>query len=205
MWATRTSRRPRQEGYTLTELAVVMSVFMIFMAFAAPFMFSQLRSALRTEDETELQQSGRAAFRTMVRELRQAQVLYSTSDRPSARDRVSFGVDLNGSGGIGTDEVVVYYLRGGALYRGPRINEGAPLAENVTGLEFTFYGSNPALDTDNDGVVEQSELNPPDGMGTWTDAELRNVTRIVVEVTLDEGDASHAYRAEAWLRNRVVG
>src|SRR5688572_17315638 len=95
---TRRAAGRGERGYTLTELAVVMAVFMIFMSFAGPVMFSHLMSALRTERRADLQQSSRAALRTMEREMRQAAVLYSSVEKPSGKDRISFGTDLNGDG-----------------------------------------------------------------------------------------------------------
>src|SRR5919106_5113100 len=88
-----------ERGYTLTELAVVMAVFMIFMSFAGPVMISHLMSAIRTERRVDLQQSARAALRTMVRELRQATALYdevTKPGKPTDRNAISFGIDLNG-------------------------------------------------------------------------------------------------------------
>jgi type II secretory pathway pseudopilin PulG len=213
MYRTRTRRTdaPRELGYTLTELAVVMSVFMIFMAFAGPVMISHLMSAVRTERRVDLQQSGRAALRTMEREMRQAAELYSTSEKPTGRNQISFGVDLNGDGVIndynaGTLlEQITYYVQGSTLYRGRRQGQGVPLAENVRSVEFTLYGSNPLLDLDGDGVVREAELNQPDGTGPWSPSELGNVTRVVLLLTVEEEGVSQTYTSDVLLRNKVVG
>jgi prepilin-type N-terminal cleavage/methylation domain-containing protein len=202
------SRRPTDErGYTLVEFAIVMSVLAIFMSIATPLLFSQIRSGLATEQRIDLQQSARTALRTMVRELRQASVLYATLDNPTDVDRLSFGVDYDGDGTISTGlplERITYYRKAsdGALYRGPKFNQGQPLAENVDEVTFEMFGSNLALDTNNNGVVEQSELNPS---GPWTTAKLANVTRVVITLTVAEGDTSQTYEAQALLRNRVAG
>jgi prepilin-type N-terminal cleavage/methylation domain-containing protein len=200
-----------ERGYTLTELAVVMAVFMIFMSFAGPVMISHLMSAIRTERRVDLQQSARAALRYMERELRQAKELYSTADKPSGKDRISFGVDLNSDGVINDYNIntlleqITYYVQGDILYRGRRQGQGVPLAENVDSVEYTLYGSNPLFDTDADGVVEESELNPPDGLGSWSVGELANVTRVVIELTVEENGVVQTYTSDVLMRNKVVG
>jgi type II secretory pathway pseudopilin PulG len=200
-----------ESGYTLTELAVVMAVFMIFMSFAGPVMFSHLMAAIRTERRVDLQQSGRGALRIMEREMRQAKELYSSVDKPSGKDRISFGSDLNADGVIndystGTLlEQITYYVQGEILYRGRKQGQGVPLSENVQSIDFTLYGSNPLFDVDADGVVEESELNPPDGLGPWSTGELANVTRVVIVLTVEESGVTQTYTSEVLLRNKVVG
>jgi prepilin-type N-terminal cleavage/methylation domain-containing protein len=198
-----------ERGYTLTELAVVMAVFMIFMSFAGPVMISHLMSAVRTERRVDLQQSARAALRTMVRELRQASELYQAVDKPSRKDKISFGIDLEGDGDINDFnneglllEQVTYEIKGGNLWRGRKQEKGAVLAEDVSNLEFTYFGSNPLFDFNGDGVVTEDELNPAD---PWTAAELKNVTRVQISLTVTQRGTSQEYVADAFLRNRVVG
>ncbi|MGH2657051.1 MAG: PilW family protein [Actinomycetota bacterium] len=200
-------RRTNEGGYTLVEFAIVMSVLAIFMSIATPLLFSQIRSGLDTEQRIDLQQGARTALRTMVRELRQASALYATLTNPTDVDRLSFGVDYDGDGTISTGtplERITYYRKAsdGALYRGPEFNQGQPLAENVDGVTFEMFGSNLALDTDNDGVVEQSELNPTGG---WTTSELANVTRVVITLTVADDGTTQVYEAQALLRNKVSG
>jgi prepilin-type N-terminal cleavage/methylation domain-containing protein len=203
-----TIRRTKDErGYTLVEFAITMSILVIFMSIATPLLFSQIRSGLDTEQRIDLQQGARTALRTMVRELRQASALYATVDNPTGTDRLSLGVDYDGNGTISTGvplERITYYRKtsDGALYRGPKLNQGQPLAENVDEVIFEMFGSNLALDANNNGVVEQSELNPSGG---WTTSELANVTRVVITLTVAEDDTTQTYEAQAFLRNRVAG
>lgn len=202
-----TLRADDDRGYTLVEFAIVMSILAIFMSIATPLLFSQIRSGLDTEQRIDLQQGARTALRTMVRELRQASALYATLDNPTASDRLSFGIDYDGDGTIETGtpwERITYYRGAGdrSLHRGPKLNQGQPLAENVEAVTFEMFGSNLALDTDNDGVVEESELNPTGG---WTTAELANVTRVLITLTVADGGSTQIYDAQALLRNRVAG
>lgn len=197
--------RANERGYTLIEFSMALLVLAIFLSFATPFMFSQLRQAKRAEDRVDLQQDARGALRKLVRELRQAQVLYQSLEHPSGNDRLSFGVDLNGDGELDpATENVTYYLKAAedALYRGPRFNQGQPVAENVESIDFTMFGSNLALDLDDDGTVDDGELN---GDGTWTANELLNVTRIHVTLTVFASDVTEIFAADAWLRTRVAG
>ena len=208
MWPMSTRR---EGGFTLTELSVSMGVFLIFLAFATPFMFGQLRQALETERQVDLQQTARSALRTMVRELRQASELYASSEKPSGKTTLSFGVDLNGDGVIAsyTDntkalEQISYYLSAGTLFRGRQHGQGVPLANDVEAVEFTLFGSNLTFDANGDGVVSETELDR-NANGLWDGSELTFATRVQIELTVAEADEAQTYAAEAFLRNQVTG
>jgi prepilin-type N-terminal cleavage/methylation domain-containing protein len=199
-----------EQGYTLVEMAVVMSVFVVFMSFASPFIFSQLNAGIRAEERIDLQDSARSALRTMTRELRQASELYNTPGKPTDDARLSFGVDLDGNGSINDYqtstilEQITYFASEGTLYRSrnPGLGQGAPLAEDVESVEFTKFGSNLAFDSNGDGVVSESELNPD---ATWTASELANVTRIQVELSVQGDEIQQTFSAAVVLRNRMLG
>jgi prepilin-type N-terminal cleavage/methylation domain-containing protein len=195
------TRRRADAGYTLVELAVTMAILLIFLSFATPVMFSALREGMRAEDRIDLQNSGRVALRTMTTELRQAEVLYvNPPSQPTDKNSVSFGVDLDGNGTFSAStEQLSYYVEEGVLYRDPNVGTAAPLAENVDTVEFTMFGSNPAFDTDGDGVVEETELGGP----SWQTAELANVTRVDIALDLAQDDVEQAYSARVFLRNRA--
>ncbi|MGH2764842.1 MAG: PilW family protein, partial [Actinomycetota bacterium] len=163
-----TRRRGDQRGYTLVEFAVAMSVFLIFMAIAAPFMFSQLQGAIDTEQRVEHQQNARSAIRLMTRELRQASVLLDSADKPSGKTEISFGVDFDGDGIINSYnnsnaplEEITYYKTPSddVLYRGRKFGQGVPVATGVTEVEFSMFGSNLVLDANADGVVDETEID----------------------------------------------
>ena len=178
--------RSRDErGFTLTELSIAMGTFLLFMAFATPFMFGQIKQALQTENQIDLQQDSRGALRSLVRELRQARDLYSTVDRPSGKNKISFGADLDADGGISLTEQITYYVKAGKLYRDVEVevDKGQPIAADVKSIEFTVWGSNLALDTNGDGVVSETEIDT-NGNGQWSAAELTQVTRITVKLTM---------------------
>ena len=200
-----------ERGYTLVELSVVMSVFVIFMAVAAPFMIAHLRAGLRTENRADVQQTARSALRLVVRELRQAEELYSTAEKPTGANAISFGVDLDGDGQLNAYtattlplEQITYFVSEGTLFRGSQQGQGQPVATGVSEIVFTMFGSNPALDTDGDGVVSQTELDL-NGNGVWESHELPNITRVEVSLTVEEGDARQTYTAQGFLRNRTYG
>ncbi len=213
MWRTNTDER----GFTLIEFSVAMTVFLIFMSLATPFMFRNLQQALDTENRTDLQQNARSALRTLVRELRQAEELYVSTDKPSGKNRISFGVDFDGDGVINDYkdaskplEQITYYTSSDTLFRGRKQGQGSLLAEDVTNITFTMFGSNIVLDTDGDGIVTEDELNKngdKDGEGNvvWQAGELANVTRIAISMTVSANGDTQTYTADAWLRNKVVG
>jgi type II secretory pathway pseudopilin PulG len=195
------TKQTSEAGYTLVELAVTMSILILFLSFATPVMFSALREGLRTEDRIDLQNAGRVALRTMTRELRQAEELYvNPPSQPTDKNSLSFGVDLDGNAVISpATEQLSYYVDDGVLYRDPNIGGGVPLAEHVDELEFTMYGSNPAFDDDGDGVVEEAELGGP----LWVSTELANVTRVDISLTLAQDEVEQSYAGRVFLRNRV--
>jgi hypothetical protein len=184
------------------------------MAGTTPFMFRNLPQALNTEARTDLQKNARVAMRVLVRDLRQAGVLYASTALPTGRDQISAGVDFDGDQSISTNtnamEQVSYFLRDGGLHRGRVDGPSQLLAEDVTDLRFTMFGSNLALDQNGDGIVDENELNTDgnvdeDGNPIWSGPELANVTRIEVEMTASNESASQTYTAEVWLRNKAVG
>ncbi len=206
-----------ERGFTLIEFSVAMSVFLIFMALMTPFMFRNLQQALDTENQADLQQNARSALRVLVRELRQAKELYVSTDKPSGKNKISFGVDFDGDGVINDYndsskplEQVTYYTQSETLFRGRKQGQGDLMAEHVTGVTFTMFGSNLALDKDGDGLVTESELNlngDKDGMGNviWQSGELANVTRIAITMTVSAFGDQQSYTADVWLRNKAVG
>lgn len=198
----------RDDGFTLIELSVAMAVFLVFMTLVTPFMVSHLRSALRTEDQVDVQQGARMALRSMVRELRQASVLYTSPGQPTDGERMSFGVDLNGDGTIVTTEHFTYYVEGGVLRRGRTATSGVPFSQGVESLTFEMFGNNTAFDTNPaDGVVTGQELDT-NGNGLWEPQELGFVTRVRISLVVassEDSDDEQAYTAEAFLRNRLAG
>lgn len=208
-----TRRRSDERGYTLVEFAVSMSVFLIFMSIATPFMFTQLQGALETQERVEFTQNARSAIRLMTRELRQASVLLDSAEKPSGKTEISFGVDFDGDGVINSYidnnrplEEITYYKppNDDVLYRGRKFGQGVPLATGVTNVEFSMFGSNLAFDANGDGVVTATELDT-NGNGKVDGLELSNVTRIAIALDVGEnGEPAQTYQAQVFLRNRVI-
>jgi prepilin-type N-terminal cleavage/methylation domain-containing protein len=207
-----TRRGGDERGYTLVEFAVSMSVFLIFMSIATPFLFTQLQGALNTQERVELTQNARTAVRLMTRELRQASSIIDTPpEKPSGPDELSFGVDFDGNGVLNAWnnagaplEEITYYHAGDTLYRGRRVGQGVPLAVGVTGVAFDMFGSNLVFDANGDGVVTATELDI-NGNGKVDGAELGNVTRIAITLDVGEnGATAQTYEAQVFLRNRVI-
>jgi prepilin-type N-terminal cleavage/methylation domain-containing protein len=199
-------RNRGEQGFTLIELSIAMGTFLLFMAFATPFMFGQIKQALQSENQIDLQQSSRTAFRTLVRELRQARDLYASTDKPSGKNKLSFGSDLDASGGLSAAEQLTYYVKSAKLYREAEADEtekGQPIATDVKSIEFTMWGTNPALDDNGDGLVDESELDT-DGNGQWSAPELTQVQRITVKLTLAAQADEFAFTEQVWLRNKAV-
>lgn len=192
-----------ERGFTLTELSIAMGTFLLFMAFATPFMFGQIKQALQTENQIDLQQNSRSALRVLVRELRQARELYATVEKPSGKNKISFGADLDASAGISSAEQITYYVKNGKLYRDAEaeVDKGQPVATDVNTVEFTMWGSNIALDSNGDGVVNEAELDT-NGNGQWSTSELTQVTRVTVSLSMKAQQDELTFVEEVWLRNK---
>jgi type IV pilus assembly protein PilW len=138
----------RENGFTLLELLVVMTLSGIVMAAIYATFLSQQRSYRMTEQVVAVQQNLRGAMYFMERELRIAGYDpkrtndFGVTDIPAiAAQSITFTMDTtteNGVVGITDGETITYQYNAGAntLTRdagaGPQV-----IAENITGLTFT--------------------------------------------------------------------
>jgi prepilin-type N-terminal cleavage/methylation domain-containing protein len=122
------ARRPR--GFTLIELVMVMVLFGIVAAVAAPVVSSGFQAYFTGRDIAEVDWQARVAIERMTRELR---AMRAPADLViTAADDIAF-VDVEGT-------LIRYCMAGGgcAGAAGDLMRNGQPLASGISGLDFSF-------------------------------------------------------------------
>ena len=215
----------RQAGFTLIEMLISISVFLVAV-FAITMAFdSTRRSYLRGEVKINVQQNARQALTTMATEIRMAGYFPENFDDPAADPPLVNPVqiateaalavhgDIDGSG---TSNVFLYCLDGSTLRRG-RAPDGDTtaywcpaadvLAENVTGLRFDYFDENNAPIPSTPGASFRL-----DGQDQGSTPDLSDVTersaarRVEITITVRESvpmQAEQIFRigTEVRLRN----
>ncbi len=167
------------EGFTLIELTLVIIVISILAATLIPPFYQGVKSYSAVETRGDLTSQARQAATRMVRELRNIQKEANNTPNITIADAATITfVDV-------LDNDIRFYLSAGALRR-EDIDTSADniLADNTTGLQIRYFnGSNAELTT--------LPLNA---------ADRDNVRRILLVLTLTEGDQTVSLTEQAFLR-----
>lgn len=129
----------RTAGFTLIEMIMVIVLTGIIFAIGGTLLSEAMRAYFRGQDITDADWQGRLAFERMTRELRAIRSVSAADLALPAADRLQFR-DAGGN-------PVCFYLSGGRLMRSADAPGAActtdpqPLADNVSGLSFTFWDS----------------------------------------------------------------
>jgi prepilin-type N-terminal cleavage/methylation domain-containing protein len=197
-----------QSGFTLVELMVAMSIFLLILVGIFQVFDPSSKAYSTTERKVNVQQGGRVAMDAMSRQIRMAGYFPENIDANNGNDILTPSVqvatesalavagDLDGTGATNVftfclSNAGLWRVRGpigvAASYTCPSGNNADLLAENVTGLSFAYFDAN------NNPVP-----NPPtgpyslDGEGlaavpTFATTTARvSVRRVVIAVTARE-------------------
>ncbi|MDQ3485912.1 MAG: prepilin-type N-terminal cleavage/methylation domain-containing protein, partial [Actinomycetota bacterium] len=217
-------------GFTLVEMLVAASLFMVLNLFTFTAVLANARVTDSARDATDVNQEARLLLNRMSRELREARAVTSASNAgvfghttpyatfdPDADSSVTFEVDFNRVNGIEPNapdpEVITYAYDPDAqqvlLQAG---GQTLPvLAAHVTAFSMQFTSRQFALDGTVDGtkdnIVSWEELDAdPAGVrgngNKLLDLELSHVDSVVIEITLFKGQRRQSYRTQVDLRNR---
>lgn len=152
-------RRDRQAGFTIVEVLVALSIFMLVLMGIMQVFEPSNMAYQSSQRKLNVQQNGRVAMDVMVRQIRMAGYFPENIDTNISNDQsnsvevatnaaLAVAGDLDGSGASNT---FLFCLDGGGLRRvqGPRgaagsytCGAGAVLAEGVTNLGFAYYDAN---------------------------------------------------------------
>ncbi len=223
-------RDGRDEGFTLVEILVAASLFMILNLFTFTAVIGNVRVTETARDATDVNQEARVLLNRMARELREAKAItaatnpgtfpytspYAVFD-PNADSSLTFEVDFNGVNGIeplaADPEVITYkYDRAGQRVLLQAGGQTLPvLAANVTAFKLSFTSRqflyDGTVDGTKDNVVTWEELDAdPAGVkgnkNKKLDLELNYVDAVTIEITLFKGQRRQTYRTQVDLRNR---
>jgi prepilin-type N-terminal cleavage/methylation domain-containing protein len=152
-----------QSGFTLVELMVAMSIFLLILVGVFQVFDPSSRAYSTTERKVDVQQGGRVAMDAMSRQIRMAGYFPENIDANNANDIASPSIqvatesalaiagDLDGTGAT---NVFTFCLNNQGLWRVkgpigvatsytcPSGNNADLVAENVTGLTFAYFDAN---------------------------------------------------------------
>jgi prepilin-type N-terminal cleavage/methylation domain-containing protein len=230
-------------GFTLIEFLVAMSVMVVLLTVSLTVVKIATGAVTTTQQQQNLNEEARQAINRMSRDIRQAKTVvtavnpdgagFSTTGLVAVRFTSDFDGDgcISGTGGASclaynpsNPEDITYCFE-------PSTRQLYVIDNNVTGVvpvtaaSTSCSGGQPLLAGDVSGFklsyrsnVYRDDLNPSDGVTTWTeldeagvpdgnnngalDVELANVDSIVLNLTMKVGGHQQLYRTQVDLRNQ---
>ena len=241
---TRQFRRDGDEsGFTLIEFLVAMSLMVVLMAVSITVVKLTTGAVTTTQQQQNLNEEARQAINRMTRDIRQSSAIVTAVNPDGAAFNsaglvaVRFKSDFDGDGcisGIGgasclaynasnpEDITYCYEPTSKQLYV---IDNNAVGVIPVTSASTSCSGGQPLLAGNVSAFkasfrsnVYRDDLNPTDGVTTWTeldesgvpdgnnngilDVELPNVDSVVLSMTMNLGGHPQVYRTQVDLRNQ---
>ena len=182
----------RQAGFTLIEIMVTLSIFVVVMTGIFSFLWGVTHDWRTGKQAADVTQNARLGLNRMSRELMQASQV--TVANPT---NVSFAVNF----GDGWQTITYAYQPAsdggpGTIWRSSTVAPGqVTLINGVDHVQFSYYGNDFRCDANGDGVVDYSEIL---GCG----GSLAMIARVDIQLSLSSGDsAPQSFSQQAWLRN----
>lgn len=200
-------RANSQGGFTLVELLVAMSLFLILGAVVFSGVMALSRGLTTARATTDMSAEARTALERISRELRQADtgadpLLFDMQDQ-SLRFAADFDGDGTIHGSLADPEVVTYAYDADthsismtATVPGETPVTRPLLAGWVTALEFTYSSSDWSKDQDPPGPAI------PDGIVTIDEAGVAGIDRVGIALTVSRDGQSQTFTTEVTMRNR---
>jgi prepilin-type N-terminal cleavage/methylation domain-containing protein len=236
-------RDGEDSGFTLIEFLVAMSVMVVLITVSLTVVKIATGAVTTTQQQQNLNEEARQAINRMSRDIRQAKTVvtavnpdgagFSTTGLVAVRFTSDFDGDgcISGTGGASclaynpsNPEDITYCFE-------PSTRQLYVIDNKVTGVvpvtaaSTSCSGGQPLLAGDVSAFklsyrsnVYRDDLNPSDGVTTWTeldeagvpdgnnngalDVELANVDSIVLNLTMKVGGHQQLYRTQVDLRNQ---
>lgn len=180
--------RQGEDGYTITEMMVVLLILSILLGTFYAFLFGGDRAAKDGRDWLELNQTARLAFERLTREMREAEIIHEVIGNGSGEKGawgIKFSADFNATGSFVTgtyvplyenDETITYRYdpaAGQLLISTLETPTETALADHISSFRLSYFGSDPRADVgcspqfpgppsgcaEKDGVVMWQELD----------------------------------------------
>lgn len=221
----------RDAGFTMVEVLVAASLFMLLNVFTFSAVLATARGNEQVRDATDVNEEARLLLNRMSRELREASAVTGSTNagthptlgtyatfNPAGDSALTFEVDFNGSGTVEPNaadpEVITYrYDRAGERVLLQAGGQTLPvLAANVTAFKLSFssrlFDYDGTVNSTKDGEVSWEELDADparvrgNGSRTLDALELQFIDTVKIEITLFKGERRQTYRTQVDLRNR---
>lgn len=166
-----------QGGFTLAELMIFTIIMIIFLIGVGGMITSGAKSSTASYNLVKISQGANEAMVTMVRQIRVA----TSIDTTSTANTIIFTGDVNGDG---TDSTVRFDVSDGYLRRGSSAADMSNWIEGVGGVTFTYY----YFDT---GLKQPQAVDPASAAWTTYRTQINRIdialamSRSSVGVTLD--------------------
>ncbi len=193
----RLDRGRSEQGFTLVELLVSISILTVIMIGMIAFMWSASSYWRSGQSIANMTDNARLGLNRMTRELRQASIVETAQT-----NLLSYKVDFGGG-----QEIITYGFsagdsgQSGYVWRSTSAVPGEQLVlvEDVDFMQFSYFGNDYKCDTNNDGITTWAELQ------ACSTTPVSKVARVDISLTLKAGeDGSQTFVDQAWLRNRLT-
>ncbi len=122
----------KEQGFTLVELLAFAAIMLLVVAGIMGMLVSAFKSSAVSYSITKLEDAAREAMSTMIRQIRVATLIGSSSTGTA----ITFSGDMDGSGATST---AAFAVDGGVLKR-----NGEAWVQNVDAVTFTYYAKGSA-------------------------------------------------------------
>lgn len=189
-------RSGREQGFTLIEMLVSISILTVIMAGMFTFLFGASRHWNTGQNSADMTENARLGLNRMTREIKQ-----STQVTDAQTTQVTFTVNF----GSGSETITYGFSPGsngepGEVWRNTSASPGnITLISNVESVQFVYYGNDYKCDINNDGIITYSELQGCGG------SAVSKIARVDFILNMRAGNESvQTFADQAWLRNRTA-
>ena len=216
----RAARGDGQGGFTLVEMLVATTIFLILTSALFGTVMATSRGVKSSREYNDLNEEARVLLNRITRELREARRVTAVTNpggttwTADGNASVTFDVDFNGNKTIeptaaDPERLTYTYDKATSRVTLQAAGENYPiLAANVSAFKLTYNSRLHQLDTvPKDGIVTWQELDA-DTSGAYgnannvLDQELEYIDSVTIEFSVLTGKRRQDYRTQVDLRNR---